>query len=243
MKNINNVTNAKIGIVSGIGPLAGSDVYYKLLRCAAEIYGAVEDHEYPDVILLNHGIQGVDNTGGLSNQFETDLLAMVTQLEQNGSSIIGIACNTAHTYLDKIHTKAKVVNLLDLVAQEAANTPTKHLLLTSSATREEKLYQGYLEKYDVKYCVVNDDQQKLLDQAIGLVMAFRLKEAGELLVPLLRSAKNMDITSVIAGCTELPIAIGMVEDIQNITVIDSNAVLAYALADAYYESVTQESCS
>jgi aspartate/glutamate racemase len=89
----------KIGIVSGIGPLAGSDVFAKLLKYAADTFDAVEDSQYPDVVLVSHGIEGVDNIGTLNPQFEKDIVSMVSQLEQNQANIIGIACNTAHIYL------------------------------------------------------------------------------------------------------------------------------------------------
>ena len=45
------VDRGLIGIVSGLGPLAGSDVLDKLYQHAARRYHAVEDVDYPDVLL------------------------------------------------------------------------------------------------------------------------------------------------------------------------------------------------
>lgn len=130
----------KIGIVSGIGPLAGSDVFAKLLKYAADTYNAVEDNEYPDVVLVNHGIAGVDNVGTLNPQFEKDIISMVNQLELNQANIIGMACNTAHIYLDKIKTKPSttLVNLIDEMAKGASTADVKYLLLTSSTSKKNK---------------------------------------------------------------------------------------------------------
>ncbi len=226
----------KIGIVSGIGPLAGSDVFSKLLKYSANAHDAIEDNEYPDVVLVNHGIEGVDNVGTLNPQFEADIVAMVKQLEQNGANVIGMACNTAHIYLDKIKTKSNttLVNLIDEVAKEAATTDKKYLLLTSSTSKKQNLYQGYLKKYNVGFQVTNTEQQELLDEAIGLVMAYKLKEAGKLLTKVLKSAKKAGFSAVIAGCTELPIAIDNTENTCGLTVISSNEVLAKTLANQYY---------
>ncbi|MCA9349230.1 aspartate/glutamate racemase family protein [Candidatus Saccharibacteria bacterium] len=228
--------NPKIGIVSGIGPLAGSDVFAKLLKYAADTYDAVEDSEYPDVVLVNHGIEGVDNIGTLNPQFEADIVAMVKQLEQNGANVIGMACNTAHIYLSKIKTNSSttLVNLIDEVAKEASKANTTYLLLTSSTSKKQSLYQSYLKKYKVAFQVTNSEQQKLLDEAIGLVMAYKLKEAGRLLAKVLKSAKNTGFDAVIAGCTELPIAIDNTKNTDGLTIVSSNEVLAKTLAAHYY---------
>lgn len=230
--------NPKIGIVSGIGPLAGSDIFARLLKYAASAYGAVEDSEYPDVILVNHGIEGVDNAGTLNSQFEAGIVSMVNQLEQNQANIIGMACNTAHIYLDKIKTKPNttLVNLIDEVAKEASTTNVKYFLLTSSASKRQNLYQDYLRKHNVAFQVTDTDQQALLDEAISLVMAYKLKEAGKLLTEVLNSAKKAGFSAVIAGCTELPIAIGYCKTKYGLSIIDSNEILAKNLAAYYYSS-------
>lgn len=232
-----NKYNPKIGIVSGIGPLAGSDVFAKLLKYAADVYEAVEDSEYPDVFLVNHGIEGVNNIATLNPQFEKDIISMVNQLEKNQANIIGMACNTAHIYLDKIKTKqhTTLVNLIDEVAKEASTVDSKYLLLTSSTSKKQNLYQGYLENHNVAFQVTNNEQQELLDEAIGLVMAFDLKEAGKLLTKVLKSAKEAGFSAVIAGCTELPIALDNTKDTCGVTIISSNEVLAKALANQYYK--------
>lgn len=231
----------KIGIVSGIGPLAGADVLEKVFRHAALAHGAVEDAEYPDVVLVNHGIAGVDNIGTLNDEFEQSILSMVGQLEENGATIIGIACNTAHIYLHKIAVgkSTTVVNLIDQVALEAASTKRNYLLLTSATTKQQRLYHNYLEKHDVQFSETSLEHQKMLDEAIGLVMAYRLQEAGVLLESVLQDAENQGFEAVIAGCTELPIAIDNVRNQHGLHVVDSNYVLAQSLVEAYYSGIAK----
>lgn len=230
----------KIGIVSGIGPLAGSDVLAKTFKNAAKVYGAVEDSEYPDLLLLNHGIEGVDNIGTLNDTFEKEIVDMVHHLEEQGCNIIGIACNTAHAYLDKIKTKPQTtfVNLIDTVSKVAKEAGRSYLLLTSSTSKQQKLYHGYLDKHAVPFKESTQQQQVLLDKAIGLVMAYELDEAGELLEEVLKSAKSEGYDAVIAGCTELPIAIAHCKDLQGMYVIDSNKELAKAMLKSYYKVLT-----
>lgn len=234
---MNTTTSPMIGIVSGIGPLAGSDVFAKVIQYAAQQYGAVEDNEYPDVLLLNHGINGVDNLASLHDTFEQEIIRMVRELESQGATIIGIACNTAHIYWEDIRVKpgTKLVNLIDAVAESAkAAEQSNYLLLTSNASKQQQLYHSYLEKHGVSFQETNAQQQQLLDKAIGLVMAYKLDEAGAVLDTVLASAKADGHTAVIAGCTELPIAIAHSPTNHGLELIDANAVLAQSLLRNYY---------
>ena len=140
-----------IGIVSGLGPLAGSDVLDKLLQHAARRYGAIEDVDYPDVLLYSHGIDEFDQTGGTDDRFRDELLGIVDELERHEPELVGVACNTAHLYLDEMraHTGAHIVDLIEEVATRAAARPVRHLLLSSSMTRRTRLYHDRLDCYGV----------------------------------------------------------------------------------------------
>jgi aspartate/glutamate racemase len=234
-------TKSKIGIASGIGPLAGADVLTKLFAYAADQHAAHEDDEYPDVLLLNHGIRGVDYTATLNERFKAEIIDMVLQLEKGGATIIGIACNTEHYYLgdiEKVLSTAKIVNLIEAVAQTAGEDHRKPFgLLTSNSTRAQKLYHEYLKRSQVQFIETTDDQQALLDQAIDAVMAHKNQVANRLVEKVINEMKKQhNLTQFIAGCTELPIAIGS-NSPKDITLIDSNFVTAKGLADAYYSEL------
>jgi len=229
----------KIGIVSGVGPLAGSYVLAKVFEHAATVYGAVEDCEYPDVIFVSHGIEGVDNIGTLSDAFEKEIVSMVKQAEAQGATIIGIACNTAHAYLDKIKNKPKtiLVNLIDTVAYKASKHNVKYLLLTSNGSKQQKLYHPYLKKYGVNFVETSEEMQDALDSTIGLVMAHKLDEAGRVIERVLSEAETKGSRAIIAGCTELPIAINHCKNKSNTKIIDSSQVLAECLVKSYYQQL------
>jgi aspartate racemase len=228
-----------IGIVSGIGPLAGSDILGKIFKNAALIYHAVEDYEYPDVVLLNHGIKGVDYTAKLSSAFESNIITMSKTIESYGANIIGIACNTAHLYLNQItfNPSTTFINLIDEVSKEASKTKQKYLLLTSKSSKDNRLYQNYLKKYGVDFKETDESQQTLLDQTIELIMAHKLEKASQSIQKVLLSAKKQGFNSVIAACTELPIAIENCKNIYGLKIIDSNDILSKALLRSYYDKL------
>ena len=97
-----------IGIVSGLGPLAGSDVLDKALAYAATKYGAVEDADYPDIVLFSHGIESFDSTGSIEDNFVDELVTVVEEIDLHHPTVLGVACNTAHLHLSELrkHTRA-----------------------------------------------------------------------------------------------------------------------------------------
>ena len=236
---MSNNIHPKIGIVSGVGPLAGSDVLASVFKYTAQHYGAVEDTDYPDLILISKGIEGIGNTATMSDSFRTGIQNSVTSLEMYGANIIGIACNTAHAYLDSltITPGVKMVNLIEAVATQSATIHQTCLLLTSSGAKQQKLYQHYLDSKNVKYVETTYKQQKLVDSVIALVMAHKLPQAGARMQKIFEQAKKSGIDTIIAGCTELPLAIKHCPDTFGVEVINSNDELAKALVKEYYAAI------
>ena len=227
-----------IGLVGGLGPMAGNDVLRKLFEYSASRYKAVHDNEYPNVLLISEGLADFDETGHISPQFEKDILSVVDLLEVHNPTVMGIACNTAHVFAQKIqgHTDATFINIVEATVQEASKQQGRYLILSSSTTRKTGLYHKELENQHVDYLDVNDDEQITVDKIIGLVMASKLHEADKLAGDLIAkvSIKYPSATGIIAGCTELPLALNHTKMRDKFTVIDCNTCLAKALADAYY---------
>ncbi len=228
-----------IGLVSGIGPLAGADIFTKLLAYAATAYGAKEDADYPDCIVINHGITGVDKTAAPSSHFKDELSTIVEQLYSAGASIIGIACNTAHIYYEELPQKpgAHLVHLIDEVSKRAQKISASKLVLSSTTTRNKGLYIQYLRRHGVAFASLTEELQPTLDAAIDAVMAYRLHDAGRAIEIVLAYAASEGFEHIIAGCTELPIALRYAQQANQFTIIDANQILAETLVDRYYEEL------
>lgn len=226
-----------IGIVSGLGPLAGSDVLDKALAYAADAYGATEDADYPDVVLFSHGIETFDATGSIDGDFVRALVRVVQEIELHHPTVIGVACNTAHLHLDALreHTKATFVNLIEATVEAASACDRRYLLLSSSTTRKTGLYHDALDRRGVSYFDVSPSDQLEVDRVVQLVMAHELDDAGLLIDRLVdRVAASSPFAGIIAACTELPIALDHSATTRRFPIVSSNQVLAHALVDTYY---------
>ena len=224
-----------IGIVSGLGPLAGSDVLDQALAYAAGAYGATEDADYPDIVLFSHGIESFDATGCMEKSFVRALIRVVQEIERLHPTVVGLACNTAHLHLDTLraHTSATFVNLIEETAETASAFDRRYLLLSSSTTRRTGLYHAALDRRGVSYFDVSPTEQFELDRVVHLVMAHELHAAGARVESFVRHL-DTPFDGIIAACTELPIALDHSPIPREIPVISSNQVLAHALVDAYY---------
>lgn len=233
------VHKPKIGILSGLGPLAGSHVLAKVFEYSALQYQAKEDSDYPEVVLVSHGIEDFDETATTGKHFERELIKSVQQLELLSPNVIGIACNTAHLYIDKLkkYTEAELINLIEETARVAAKYEGTYLLLTSPTTRSSKLYHPYLKQFGVKFTELKDSEQKIVDNIIGLVMAHDLEEAGAKISKLIASKPKKN-SGIIVGCTEIPIAINHADLAEDLILVDSSQVLAEVLTDTYYKLLT-----
>ncbi len=224
-----------IGVLSGIGPLAGADILMRIIAYSAHTYGAHNDEDYPDIYFLNHGIPGVDNTASLDSTFRDGVVSGINTLEEWGASIIGVACNTAHSYFENITVQptTTLINLIDEVSRRAQKNAVTYGLLTSRGTAESLLYANSLSQRAVDFISASEEQQQLLDKAIDCIMAHKKDAAARSLKKVIDDFKSKGITHFIAGCTELPIAIEEMDE-DDILVISSSQVLAEKLVDSYY---------
>lgn len=212
----------------------------KIFQYAAERYGAIEDHEYPNLVLISQGIAGFDNRGSINTAFGPGLLETAEQLNKLEVSVVGVACNTAHLFYETLAkaSDAPVINLIDEVATAVAKQKAAPpFLLSSSMTKNMKLYTDNLDARQIAYISPSPKVQKLVDQAIHLVMAHKLAEAGRKVDEIVSQTEPKAFDCIVAACTELPIAIAYSKAKTDYRVIDSNQVLAEALTDHYYQSL------
>jgi len=236
-----------IGIVGGIGPLAGSDLYIRVL----ENTEAHADQDHVPVLLASIPNEIVDRTdyllGKVAENPAAALAKVALLLENAGATHIGIACNTAHApaifdpmmaILREKGANSEIVNLIDETVRAIQTHPAQCKrvgLLCTSGSYKVGLYQTKLEAAGLEATVLDFARHDALVHDAVYNPTHGLKavpKASPEAVAQLNSAivylKVLGAEAILLGCTE----IGMVEselDVQNLPVFNPNTILARAL--------------
>jgi len=235
-----------IGIVGGIGPMAGADLYKKIVENTI----ANTDQEHLPVLLASIPNEIADRTSFLLGKSAENPAAAIAKvillLERAGVKHIGIACNTAHApqifdpikaVLKEMGSKTEIVNMID----EAVHTIQMHPgkiqrvgLLSTSGTYKTRIYQNRLESAGLTPIVLDFEQHEALSQKA----IYEIKSAStdipqnpiDLLNTAIQRLKALGAQAIILGCTEL----GMIEDrldMAGLAVFNPNLILARALIE------------
>lgn len=239
-----------IGIVGGVGPYAGLDLNKKVFD---NMKTDGTDQDFLDVFLLSRSSDIPDRSKYLKNEIASNpaegLFRSILKLEQIGTTVLAIPCNTAHSpkIFDRVvklmkqeNCKSKLLHIVkesyDFIEQNF-NIDDKIGLLGTLGTYETKLYENYFDKKG-KFKLINPDQsgQKRVHKGIYSlkfgVKAFSnpvTKKAKNCFTKEIDRLKEKGVKAVILGCTEIPLAF-INEDIYNdIVLIDPTNILARAL--------------
>lgn len=199
-----------IWILGGLWPEASSSLYKNILAYCQKKYGAIQDNDYPHMIINNIWIEGFDETWIVDEgKVQQWLLWWILQLDNAWVDEIYIACNTVHAYYDFLQEKSawNIINLIQATCREVAKQGhDKVLILWSNTTNRIWLYDKYLNQEDISYFKVNDKEQIELDTIIEDVMWWTIREKDFLYIEdISKKYKKMWATWVIIWCTELPL--------------------------------------
>ena len=124
--------NKKIGIVVGVGPCAGLDLFKKVLNNTHSI----SDQQHLDVLLHSLPGQIPDRTAFLTGLEDENpaigLFDVVSTLEASSVDIIGIPCNTSHSakiwrpLSEKISTGFPHITLVNMIKEVSVAIERNH---------------------------------------------------------------------------------------------------------------------
>ena len=220
-----------IGILGGMGPCASADFVQRILRISAKQYGAVQDNEYPNIVLNSIGLQGFDENGITDMALvEQQLLRGIDTLAQAHVDVIAIPCNTLLFFFDVMQSLSPVpiIHIAQTTAQSVKDTNLATVGLCSSATTvQTKLYARACAMHNVQVITPALEQQETLNVIIESVMAGRNDEEDMLkLKSIILSLQRRGAEGVILGCTELPLVIN--QKWTDVLLFDSLELLASA---------------
>lgn len=208
--------NKTIGILGGMGPMASSNLYKKIIEHAQQKYGAVQDFDYPPVLLYSLPMFGFNETGITDKKLvKEQLIYGVKTLEKAGSDFIIIACNTVHCFYNQMQKTVQIpiLNMIELTAQRVAKDGYKVVgLLSSENTVALGLYQKALKKHCIEAICVNDNQQKIINNIIEHVMGGTKSEDDTAkLKKIIVDLESQGAQAIVLGCTEIPLAINQTD--------------------------------
>ncbi len=235
-----------IGIIGGVGPLAGVDLLNKIIKKTE----ANCDQDHLNVVLFSCPKNIPDRTLFLAGETSVNPAYPISELllksENIGCSIAAIACNTAHAkpifdeilyQLEKSGSKLKLMNIIEeTVHYINVNYPGKVVgVLSTKGTAASQVYHLQLKKFSIPFIALSDSDVNKVHQAIydleyG-VKSFSqpIKEkAKQDLLEVVLVLKGKGVETIILGCSELPLVFTQ-EILDGLRLIDPNLVLAEAI--------------
>lgn len=183
-----------IGILGGAGPLAGAALLDRVLRLSQVMYGCIKDADFPKVILISFPFSEMLSGNIDVEKVREELKGSLCELRQNGASVLGIACNTLHAFLDEDDQQDDLIHLLQEVA-EKVDREIPLVLCTSTSVR----FSLHKRFFTCNY--LDPQRQRQLDEVIQWILEGR--EETAVLQRLIEIINGVQATTIVLGCTEI----------------------------------------
>ncbi len=225
-----------IGILGGMGPEATLDCFDKIIKNTP----AAKDQEHLRVI-IDSNPKVPDRTAAIIGDGESPVPVMVAgcrALERAGADFIIIPCVSAHVFLADIQQliELPILSIFDAVAETIARDypEIKSVgLLGTTGTVSGGLFQKRLAQEEIKTLVPDDGMQSKIMAAIyDIKKAHASRTRSEITSDLIAAAESLisrkpeGARGIIAGCTEIPLALR--QEHLSIPYFDAVTILARA---------------
>jgi len=193
-----------IGIIGGMGPLATSDLFKKIIAYT----DAKKDQEHVRV-LIDSNTNIPDRTayilGKGVNPLE-EIRESMRLLENAGASVFVMPCNTAHFFYEDLarETKGLFINMLDETAKHIKqNFPGKKVgLLATDGTIESGLYAQYFNKHDIEMIIPKKNQNYVMEFIYDGIKKGNYNIGMSRLQLAIDEMENEGADIFVLGCTE-----------------------------------------
>ena len=234
-----------IGIVGGMGPYAGLDLVKKIF----DLTQANQDQDHVPLAMISIPHKITDRTKFLEGETNInpgiEISNIVRQLSDQGASVIGMPCNTAHSskIINEIYNSIpEGITFVNMVSEVIKFIKGEYPdiervgILATTGTMKAGVYNKELIDNDLKPIILSkENQKKLIDQAI-YDKDFGIKSISNPVQDIAKRKIYLAIESlienkaevVILGCTELPLAVNAIS-VKTIPLIDSTMILARSL--------------
>lgn len=225
-----------IGILGGMGPEATVDCFAKIIKNTP----ATKDQDHIRIV-IDSNPKVPDRTAAIIDDGESPVPIMVAgcnALQRAGADFIIIPCVSAHVFLAEVKQQIKlpVLSILDSVAETIArdHPAIKTIgLLGTTGTVSGGLFQKRLAQEDITALVPDDTvQARVMDAIYDIKNTKPSRTRSEIMNDLVTAAQSLiskkpaGAQGIIAGCTEVPLALR--QEHLSIPYFDAVALLARA---------------
>lgn len=220
---------SRIGVLGGMGPSATVDFLDKLVRLTP----ASRDQDHLPVIVASfpHVHDRSSAILGRGRDPLPQLLTGIDMLNRAEVGVIAIPCNSSHHWFDEMSRSSKVPLLHIARACVEAISPASDLRVAIFATRgalTSGFYQHELLARGLDFMLPEPDgAQKQVDACIREIKAGNTEAGAHHLAQACQQVAQQGATTLIMGCTEIPIA-SKYADVSGLMLIDSSLELARA---------------
>lgn len=225
------------GIVGGLGPLAGADLFQKLIRATP----AHQDRDHFDIIIEQHPFEDCTAIDGTFEPRKRKFYVYNTikAFEARNVDVVLIGCFLSHSFFAEIEPELqpRIINIFDALSEHLRTVfPNVGRLgvLTSSYSRRVRLFENNFPGYQIIY---PDDksQNDDLSEAIYGPEGIKAGNLGGGVVEMIcRACRNLiaqGAECIVPGFTEIPIILDAIRRGINIPIVDCNQVYAeYAVS-------------
>lgn len=199
-----------LGVIGGMGPAATFDFCSKLTAAAP----ALRDQDHPRILVdcdpsipdRNAAIRGAGPSPG------PKLAAIARGLVGQGAEVLAMPCNTAHAFREAIEEAepGALVCIISATLSQVRRTGASRVgVLAAEGCLASGLYQDGLEAEGCAPLLLDGRSQEAFMELIYRIKSGELSEAVRAGMHELASGLALRGAEVIiAGCTEVPLALG-----------------------------------
>jgi aspartate racemase len=222
-----------IGILGGMGPEATQNCYSKIISSTP----AKKDQEHLRVI-IDSNPKVPDRTAAIIAGGESPVPVLVAgcrTLQQAGADFIIIPCVSAHFFLDEIrqHVALPILSIFDVVA-ETINSDYPQIktvgLMGTTGTINGGLFQKRLATDGIATVIPDETHQaKAMAAIYDIKNSQPARSKEQIIADLVATAENLiskGAQGIIAGCTEIPLALKQIH--LSVPYFDALTILARA---------------
>ena len=241
-----------VGILGGMGPAAGADFARLFVQACTEhmqaCHMAVSDQAFPEHWLAQIPVPdrsaALASTGPDQDKPLDPMLQAVGKLAALGATTVAIACNTAHAWHGQMQERFAQLEVLH-IARELAQTLTsrgvdKVGLLATEGTYKTGLYDKAFRRVGVQcHLPLPSEREQLMRGIYQGVKAGDMALARDCFSRVAKAlADRHSLSTLVMGCTEIPLALSSVPGLAQLDLIDPAFVLAQRLAQRAYAETT-----